>query len=216
MKRLFLGALMVALVTAMIGCSAEPAPPTFEALPTPTTPPDFVAFVDESSLFSIAHPPSWELAMSNLPEMEQFIIELVQSKDSDLPLDNAGIVFNAGFPAEELLDPSVSIVVESLSEEMSIEEFAQASENGLAEFVTGLQIHSRSAAVVGGRESMILDFEYDISTFAPGATGTLRDVELFLVDGKIGWSVRCGGTTPQIEDYLEICDAIVRSFRILE
>ena len=29
MKRLFLGALMVALVTAMIGCSAEPATPTF-------------------------------------------------------------------------------------------------------------------------------------------------------------------------------------------
>ena len=43
--------------SAIVACGDQAGPPSFESLPTPTTPVDFVQFVDESNLFAIDYPP---------------------------------------------------------------------------------------------------------------------------------------------------------------
>ena len=68
---------------------------------------------------------------------------------------------------------------------------------------------------MGDRESMLIDIEYDSSSVVPGAAGKIRIIFLNMVDGRVRWGIGCGGVAPVSAKKLEICDAVVRSFRIL-
>ena len=150
MRRLLLCTSIMALMMTVITCGgSKGAPPTFEPLPEPTTPPEFVTFTDESSLFSIAYPPEWELALSLMPELEEITKDILSSKQSGLLLDRVGIVFFAGLPTEEGFDPGVQIFVESLPAEISIDEYYEASLRLARELFTGYKVHSQTSVLIG-------------------------------------------------------------------
>ena len=208
--------LVTMLVAAAMACGGDEKRPVFTPLPTPTTPPDFVTFTDESSLFSIKYPADWELALSLMADLELIVKDVLENKDSDLPLGRFGFVFFAGVPVEEGYDPSVNIAVESLPTELSLNEYSEAALKVLKQGTTGFELYSQASAIVGGRDARIVDAEYDLSSFDAEAQGRVRGVQLYMVDGKVAWAVACGAIAPLSEEYLQTCDAVVRSFRILQ
>ena len=63
---------------------------------------------------------------------------------------------------------------------------------------------------------MLTDWEMDISNIESGATGKARSVQFVTVDDKVVWAVTCvPGSTPD-QGSLQMCDSIVRSFRLLQ
>jgi hypothetical protein len=207
--------LAIASVILFVACQGEGSPPVFQSLPTPTTPPGFVTFSDESNLFRIEYPPEWELALSLLPDLEETLNEFIMSKESNLPVGNVATVFLAGLPVEDGYLPNVNITLESLPSEMSLQQYFEASEKNLKEFSSGYEVHQHASLLIGDMLSMKSDYEYDLSTYVPGASGKLRVILLIMVDGKVGWSVSCTLEPQAVEEDLETCDAVVRSFRLL-
>ena len=218
MGKLLRCALIMALVMAIAACGGDQASPTFEPLPTPTLPPDFVTFTDESHVFSIAYQPDWELALFLLSDLEDITKDLLRMKQYDLHLNKVGMLFVAGLPDLEGYLPNVNIVVESLPSEMSAAEFYEAGERPKEVLFTGYKVHSLTKVLVGNREAIVSDSEADTSVYEPGAKGKTRTIKLTTADGKVGWVVTCGVSIdlpPSTED-LQTCDAVVRSFRILQ
>ena len=102
----------------------------FSLSPTPTTPPDFVTFTDESNSFSIKYPPDWELALSDMTAIEGVLKEIVECK-FDLPLENVGFVF---FAEDATGDFTVNITVESMSSGMTLDEYDQAQQSSFERY----------------------------------------------------------------------------------
>ena len=216
MRRLLFSTLLLALVVTTTVCGGEEAPPSFQPLPTPTVPPSFVTFTDESSLFSIAYPPEWELALSMLPDLEEITKDIMLGKQSNFPVGNLSMLFMAGWPIEQGLGPDVNIIAESLPREMSVNEYHEANLEASKEALTGFKPYSQFTAVVGDRESVITDSEFDLSSLERGAVGRMRSVQLTTTDGKVGWVVTCSiVATPSTED-LQTCGAVIRTFRLLQ
>ena len=216
MKGLCVWALVAVSLTAMAACGGGGGKPIFDSLPTPTIPPGFVTFTDESNVFSIGYPSDWELALSLLPDLEEVTKDLLRSSQSDLPLENIGVLFYAGLPAGEGYLPDVNIFVESLPFQMSVAEYYEAGQEAGEELLPGLKVYSRTNVVAGGREAIIEDGEFDASFFAPGETGKIRTIQLTTVDGKVGWAVTCTASIgpPASAEDLQTCKSVVRSFRI--
>ncbi len=206
---------LMLMVVVASACSVQQAPPTFEPLPTPTTPPSFVTYKDEANLFTIEYPTEWELGLSFLPDLEKATKDLLLGKQSDLPVGNIGMVFFVGYPTGEGFDPNVNIVAEALPEKMSVDEYAEASQRLLKDLFAGYRSHGQSAVVVGGREGVILDYEVDLSNVVPGAVGKQRNLQLFTVDDKVAWAITCSIISAKVPDNLRICESVLRSFKIL-
>jgi len=184
--------------------------------PTPTSmlpPSDFVTFTDESDVFSISYPSHWELALSLMPEIEEITEDLIESKASGFPADKVGIVFFAGVPAPNAYLPSVNIVAESLPAGLSVEEYQEGSVEAARGLLSGFKVLDVFQVLVGNTDGLIMHAEFDISSFATGEVGKIRNIALLVVDGMIGWVVTC--TLDSTED-LETCDAVVRTFKILQ
>ena len=216
MNNLLVIILSFSLVISVMACTKEEEPPTFQPLATPTTPPDFVVFTDETSAFSISYPPDWELALSQMSVIEEESKKLLSDKDSELPLGNVGFLFFAGLNIEEVLDPSSNVVAESLDSEMNANEYAEVSVATMKNLFKTLKANSQTNVSVGGRKGVILDWEIDMSEISPEETGTLRSLQLLIGDGSIAWVASCGMRKTQSPANVQVCEDVVRSFRILE
>ena len=188
-----------AVTLALIGCSGTADTPTTLPLPTPTTPPDFVSYTDESNSFMIEYPPELEL-----------VSQLMTTIEGELSDDETYIVFFGDAGSGFL----VSIGVDGLPSELTVDEYAERSVRGIREILPSWKTNSQSRVVVGERGVVIMDSEYDPSDFAQGQ-GERRNIHLYTVQGKVGWSVKCSFPAEAFE-HTETCDGIVRTFRILQ
>ena len=200
------------MVLAIVACGGGGGKPTIQPLPTPTTPPDFVAFTDESNSFAIRYPPDWELALSQMSAIEGEVKEFLEGK-FDAPLENLGTVFLAGDTTRGF---TVNIQVESLPSTMTVDAHFEATTMGLREALRSWKMNGQSRVVVGERAAMISDSEFDLSELGRGQTGTLRAIQLTSVQGKVGWTVTCSFPTAAFQQIGETCDSLVRTFRILQ
>ncbi len=216
MTKLRVSTLIIALVMVMAACRGEQKPPTFEPLPTPTTPPEFVTFTDESNLFSIAYPSEWVLALSIMQEVQSMVEDILKSKQFGLSFSSGGFVFAAGLPTQQGFDPNVNIVVQSLPGEIAVAEYFEAGLEQVKELLTGFKELSQARVLVGGREAIIADAEYDASNFVPGAEGKVLTIQLTITDGRVGWTVTCTMIASPSAEELRTCDAVVRTLRILQ
>ncbi len=223
MRKLSLGTLIVAVVITTMACGRDEtpatvqAPPTFEPLPIPTIPADFVAFTDESKRFSISYPSHWELALSLTEELDEFVAELLESLESDVPLPEGSGVFFAGVPTQEGYDPNIVIVVEALPYDVGVAEYFEAVNKAEREFLTDYKLHTKAVVLLGDKEGIMTDAEYYYSpSLDPRVTPKWRSFDLNTVDGLIGWGVGCGMTLPASPQDLETCESVVRSFRLLQ
>ena len=215
MPKLFAAIVFIAFVMVTSSCTSGPSPPTFQPLPTATVPPDLQLFRDEANLFSIQYPAHWELDLSILSEAESSAKELLLAKDSDLVLSGVRLLFFAS-PRVEPFQPNVVISAETLPGAFTVDEYYKVGLDIFKALVTGLIVHETAKGLVGGRESIIDRYEYDASSFEAGAIGKLYSIDLAVVDGRIGRTASCGLEHPPSAEDLNTCDAIVRSFKILQ
>jgi len=145
-------------------------------LPTLTTSSDFVLYTDETKLFSISYPQEWELGLSLLSEVDVASKELLRSRDVELPLGTFVRVFLVGMPYQDHLDPIVSVVAESLPNEMSIDEYNEAADAVVRDVVENLEVHSQTKSHSGDRQVILVEWETDNNYFTAGQEGKLRNI----------------------------------------
>ena len=109
---------VVLVILALVACGGG-SRPTFEPIPTPTTPPDFVKYSDELNTFSIQYPPDWQLNLSVMNEIEQGMKDFIQGGTNE-SAESIGLIFMA---TDANVDHAVNVVVESLPSNMSIDEY---------------------------------------------------------------------------------------------
>lgn len=201
-----LSVLVVAFMIALPGCAQKEAPPE------PQIPAHFTTYNDEAGLFSISYPPDWELALSIIEDLEQATKELVQSIESDAPIERASIIFFAGVPVETGWIPSVNIVVESLPGlTWTHDEAVEAEVRGIKQIYPDYRQLSRTDTTIDGRKATIIDCEATIPGF-----GKAQQLQMFTLVGKIVWAVTCTPEPGRFSESEEDFYAIVRSLRILK
>jgi hypothetical protein len=211
MKKAPLGAvilLLSALLLSAIACGGGD-----EA--TPTVPPGFTTYTDESSLFSISYPHDWEPALYALGELEEAVSDVILGIESDVPIDELRYLFLGGLPDEEGLNPNVLILVEPLPIDTgNIDSVAEAEVRGIKGIVQDYREFSRTKTSIDGREAVIID----IQALWPGVGGTetlTRALQMYAIHGKNVWGIACTTDPDLFASYADTFHDVIRSFRIL-
>jgi hypothetical protein len=197
----------------------EQTPPEATTVPPeePSVPPaistepeisdNYTTYTDESKYFSISYPPDWVTAIE---DTDQNVKEVISNLQSGVPIGGASTIFYAGRTVETELEPSVSIIVESIHEGTStldgvVEAEVQAAQNAMPDY----QVSSTVKTTVDGREATIIR-----------SNGTVPDVGkqyflsmITLVDKTI-WVVICSATLGDFVESENDLNAIVKSLRV--
>ncbi len=198
--------LVAAITIGVPGCAQKEAPSELEI------PAHFTTYTDEAGLFSISYPPEWEAALSLIEDLEQATKDLITSIESDAPVEQASFIFLAGLPTEIGYEPSVNIVVESLSGIiLTHDNVVEAEIRGIKSLVQDYHEFSRVKTVVGGSEATIIDWE---GTF-PGL-GKVHNLQMITLVKKTTWIVTCTPPAGEFSKWEDDFHALVRSLRILK
>ena len=203
MKRLILAILVIGVL--LLGACA-PAP-----ISEPPIPAHFTTYTDELGLFSISYPPDWELALSEIEGLEQFTKMLIESIESDLPLERVSFIFFAGVPTEIGYSPNVNIAVEPLPGIVSHDQYVEAGVQSLKEFIQDYHELSRVKTAVGGREATIVEYEGTLPQL-----GKFHWLLMSILVGETAWTVTCATELGKFDESEDDFYAIVRSLRILK
>ena len=216
MRKLFVGALLLIALLALVSCGGKNGIPT----PTPTAtaanenftiPANFTTYSDEDGLFNISYPKDWEVNLAILSKMGTIIGELATRQD--MSLENASLIFMAGVPTGLGYDPSVNIVVQPLllsSKNISIETVADSEAAGFRKVADSYNEISRTFTVIDGRDTAIVEYK--------AKSKGLPDVHaivMFTIIGRTLWSVTCGTITEtNFSKYEDDFQAIVHSLEV--
>lgn len=222
--------LIMAIVIGAVGCGGDettptapptatptppPAPtptPTPARTPEPTIPADFTTYTDELGLFSISYPAHWELAISEIGPVEQWVKEYIESIEANIPMDKVITIFAAVAPTDMGFSPNVNINIAPLpSGTWTLDAVVREQVGLLKDFLEEYRELSRVRTTIGGREAVILECE---STYP--SMGTLHHLYLLTLAGNSMWTVTCTTAPEQFKDYEDDLNAIVRSLRILK
>ena len=206
----FIAIVLIMVVLAIVACGGSGSKPTFQPIPTPTTPPGFISYSDELSTFSIKYPTDWQLNLSQMTEIEEGMKEFIQGK-VEFSTESIGIVFMA---YESNFDYGVNITVESLPFEMSTDEYYEASAKLINEAFPSNEVHRVAKMDVGGRIAILDESTFEASEISPELTGILGQTQLTFVQGKTAWVVTCD--YPAEVDFANTCESVVRTIRVLE
>ena len=212
--------LLIVLVIGVIllsACTVPTAPlPPAEEKPSPETevsiPSYFTTYTDEVGLFSISYPRDWELALSLIEGLEEYVREIITSIESDAPVEQVGVIFFVGLPTSTGYMPNVNIVVESIPGiEWTHNNMVEAEVRGLENFIQDYNELSRVTTTVGGREATIIEYKGTLPELGRGSC-----LVLLTLVGKTAWIVTCTAATEEFSKWEEEFNAIVRSLRILD
>ena len=120
------------------------------------------------------------------------------------------MIFFAGRPYAEGYMPNVNIVVGPVLMSTLDEEF-EANMRGLKPNVENYQQFEQIKTVVGGREAIIIDHEYNFPD-----ESLWRMLQMSVVEDDLAWNIACGAFPEIFSDNQEIINQVVRSFRILK
>jgi hypothetical protein len=211
MRRFALVAAIAVLLVACSGTSSDTVTTELAAPVADTVPSDWITYTDETSGISLSYPNDWEVFTLD----EAAAADLFDSLEDAVPeVANAAIVFQAGLPTSIGFDPNVTVVVEVLPVELTVDEYVEASQVGLKQAFASYESTERVKTVVAGREVVLVPGSYDISEVDPNNnTERFWMIQLHAIDGRTGWGVTCGDASA-VEPDLEVCDAIVRTFEL--
>ena len=210
-KNKIIGIIAACIVAIIVIVVIATHPPAFTE-PEPAIPDHYTTYTDEQGLFSISYPPQWELELSSIEEIQGFVEDIVSSITSDIPIEEANIVFMAGVPIGNGYLPNVNITVEPLNTAISThDDMAAAGIQGLR--LAGLDYHeySRVKTTVDGRTATIIECQINLAGF-----GTLRYLLMCCIVNKTVWGVTCTALPDGYSEWEDDFDAIVRSLRILK
>jgi len=175
-------------------------------------PAHFTTYTDELSLFSISYPPEWEPDPGTIEEAEQAAKDIISSITSDIPLEEASILFVARLPIMEGFMPNLNIVVEPLPGIMwTLDEVVAASIEGIKAVVSDYHEFSRVKTTIDNRTATIIEFQGNVAGF-----GTYRCVQMYLLVSETIWGVCCTALPDEYSEWEDDFDDIVRSLRILK
>ncbi len=208
---------MSASVLAALACTTTTAPPpTFVPDPTATTPPNYTKFTDESGTFSIQYPPEWDLLQSQIEAVDDFVAD--SFSDSDLDFSTTRTVFIAGEQIGVRLDPNVNIGIESLRQDLDVDEYTEAAVQGVLELFPTANITERSGAVVNGHSARFVVWEADALQVGGITANDVHIVQLYIVrpGDQIAWALSCTGFEPLVTGFRETCESVLKSFTLLK
>lgn len=172
---------------------------------------NFTTYTDEQKLFSISYPSDWITAQSAVPAIEEKAKEAVRKLQTGVPLDQFTLLFAAGKPSGQGLDPNLQIGIESIKVSASIEQVVEASIRTIKETVTDYVQYAQTKINIGEQEAILLELG---GTF-PGYM-RIHQLQLYVVVGQLVWLIGCATTPEYYQEAKETCDMIARSFRILK
>jgi len=209
-----LAGIIAACIVAIIVIVVIATRPPTSMEPEPLIPAHFTTYTDELGLFSISYPPEWEPALEFMEEIEEFSKDIISSITSDLPIEEACLLFMAGLPTETgYYNPNVNIVVEPLSGIVwTHDAVVTVAIEGLKEVVSDYHEFSRVKTTIDNRTATIIEYQ---ATFA--GLGTGHFVQMMFIVNKTFWGVTCTALSPdEYSEWEDDFDAIVRSLRILK
>lgn len=195
------------------GNSVQSPTPTSNA-PPPSfqVPPSFTTYSDETALFSISYPNSWE----KMPD--EFLSSVVgQVKDtiyrinSGLPVDKATMLFASGLKIPTGYFPNLNIIVEPVPQSIiSLDQAVSASIAGIKLLIKDYQEVSRVNTVINNKSATIIEYKGTL----PSATTLSHNILLHIIHGKTLWSVTCSATDSIFSQWSSDFNNIVRSLVI--
>ncbi len=216
MKRIIITAFLILVTFSSVGllpgCASPtpvPEPPTTLA-PETLIPSNYSTYIEEG-LYKISYPQDWEVALSILEELEQVVKDKLMSENSELPLEQASVVFFAGKSTEEGYLPNVNITVEALPQTFSLDEYVETSIRGLKTVLSDYHEFSRIRKVIDGREIVIVDYKGDYSDW-----GEAHWLFMTLLDGKVGWNITITSSIEEFSKYEGDFYLILYSFKLLK
>ena len=110
-----IAAIITACIIAIIVIVVVATRPPASTEPEPAIPAHFATYTDELGIYRISYPPEWELDLESVDDIENFAEEMISSITSDIPVEEAHIIFVAGLPVTGGYIPNVNITVEPLN-----------------------------------------------------------------------------------------------------
>lgn len=175
--------------------------------------PGYLTYIDESAVFSISYPESWEAGRWNAKEFiyETTAEEGLKRLESDLPIHNYYTIFAAFNWVQDKIVASVFIRLSGRflgDPYRTIDEAEKGQKRTCPDFVE----LSRTPATVGGREGIIREWE---GTLAEGEDQVKEyHLELYLPTNLAIWEVSCSVDSDNVTQWQNTFDNIVRSLRI--
>jgi len=200
--------LMIACLIFPISCDDEEPTPT--SIAEPEIPTHYSTYIEEG-LFSISYPPEWETALFLIEDVEEYVKEVINSIESDTPVEKSNFIFAAGLPTEDGYVPNVVITVGSLpGVTWKHDEVVEASIENMRIYCQDHDEFSRVKTTIGGSEATIIDWQASITD-----TGQFHYISMITLVGKTCWVITCTAFPDEYRDCKDDFNSIVRSLRIL-
>jgi hypothetical protein len=204
---------VIFIIASVLGCSQNQIlsslPPSFTEPPIPS---NYQTYTDETSAFSISYPYEWEVANSILEQMGQNVKDTIKNINSNIPIEEASVLFFAGLPIQGGYFPNVNVVVEPLPTGVkNQDQVIEAEITGIKKGISDVVEFSRLKTKIDDIDASI--FEYT-ATFPNSPKGHF--LYMCLYKGQTIWSVTCTSTPEDFDKWKGDFQSIVRSFRFLK
>lgn len=209
-KKKIAGIIVACIIAIIVIATIATRPPT-SMEPEPAIPAHFTTYTDEQGLFSISSPPEWQLALEDLDDVTQAIEDIMNSIESDLPMDVVRVVFMAGLPIAGGYMPNVTVMVAPCPTIICTHDTTVRAEvEALKATYSSYRELSRVKTTVDGRTATILVYEVPVYGI------TFRYVQMLLLMGGTEWCITCTTLPDEYREWEDDFDAVVRSLRILK
>ncbi|MGI9578336.1 MAG: hypothetical protein ACR2OH_09070 [Microthrixaceae bacterium] len=215
MRRVLVSMFVVVAVVSAACSDSEGSDDTATTVSGSEVPSGWVTHTDDASGFTLSSPGTWAVLVID----DEAVPGLLSDPDNELEEVNVANPFGAGLQMPSgWLNPSVSVTVEALPEELGVDEYVEGGRQALEELIPSYQATEQVNTVVGGREAVLVFSSYQLSELDPAEDGRAWNVELVTTDGSAGWTISCtqivadGSAPPPDRDE---CNTVVRTFEII-
>jgi hypothetical protein len=195
------------LFSMVIGCQQKPSPspPPSEA----DIPARYTAYTNEQGLFSISYPSDWELYFHTDEEWEYSANKIINSIESDVPLERSYVYYIAGLPESDYI-PGVQIQFAPLPEGVSThDDFVDTMIAGVG--WEDFHMNTRLKTTVDGRGATIVDYQGTHHN-----SFRLRVLTLVVMrTDKVSYAVACASTVEDFSKWEDDFYHVLESFHIL-
>jgi hypothetical protein len=219
LRALTLVSLLIVAVT--LGCSSSEETGEVFLAPAPTivVPDNYTKFTDESESFSFHYPNHWDMEVSQLGDLEEWVKQAISSKAPDADTSGVNMFFFAGENTGDEFNPNVNVLIDRVPNDMTVEEYREGNIKLSRTSIDSWQLHSQQPVTLGGLRAYMKESSYALSELYPDAIGRFRSFQVSLKNPGAGivWVITCGFTTPNPPSGAsETCKTVVRSSQLLK
>ena len=169
----------------------------------------FSTYTDNTNLYSISYPQTWELTNSMVTLQNQ-ITATISKINAGTPLTTGSVIFVAGLKADVGYYPNINISVDPAPTDLTNNDQAvQAEANGIKSLHPDYQEIARTKIIVNGKTVWLLELK---ATFTN--TPLMHDyMVVYLLNGNI-WTLTCTATDTDFRQFKGEFTVIINSLKI--